>query len=369
MEQPVPGPERPDAEREIASAVRPHREPSAAIPLRRAVVSAIAPLIVALIIGAGFMAAYVGALHDPRPKDVPVGVVRGDRAAADLLAAVRSQGRQLKAVGYDDRAAADRALSRRDVYAVLSGPSGTPALTLTTAGAAAPLATEVITRILTVASQRAQVPLTVTDAVPVAADDPRGVVPFYLATGLVIGGYFGGIALSLTLGTVPRTPTRAATRIGGLALHAVLLSAAGVLLVGPGLDIWDRHLVSLFGAGALLAFAAALFAAAVQSWLARLGTALIILLLVVLGNPGSGGIYPPEFLPDFFRGIHLWDIPGLGSDLIRSVIYFPPDAGRWPAVKLGIWCVASMIVLLAASVVLGRPRSRAARDGAGAGAR
>ncbi|WBB67785.1 hypothetical protein [Micromonospora sp. WMMD812] len=360
MHMAEPDPERADDERKrVENAVRPRREPPAMVPLRHAITSAIGPLLVALIIGSGFIAAYVGALHDPKPKDVPVGVIRGDQPAENLLAAVRTQGRQLKATEYDDRTAAERALDRREIYAVLASASDPPGLTLTIASAAGPPATELIKRILTVATQRAQVPLTVTDAAPVDDDDPRGVVPFYMAIGLVIGGYFGGIALNLTLGTVPRNVARAGLRISGLALHAALLGLAGALLAGPGLGVWDRHLVSLFGAGALLAFAAALFAAAVQSWLARLGTGLIILLLVVLGNPGSGGIYPPEFLPGFFRSVHLWDIPGLGSDLIKSVIYFP-EAAFWPAAKLAIWCVASMIVLFAATVVLGRPRARAA---------
>ncbi|GAA1852920.1 DUF3533 domain-containing protein [Asanoa iriomotensis] len=322
--------------------------------MRHAVAVGAGPLFIALLIGVAFIAAFVGALHNPRPVDVPVGVVRGDQAAESLMAAVRAQGPQLLAVVFDDRAAADHALDRHQVYAVLAG--GSSGLSLTIASAAGPGATMVITGILTVAAQRAGVPLAVTDAVPVDPSDPRGVVPFYLAVGLVIGGYFGGIALSLALGTVPRNLSRTGLRVGALALHAALLSLAGTLIVGPGLGIWHQHLFALFGAGTLLAYAAALFAAAVQSWLARIGTALIVLLLVVLGNPGSGGIYPPEFLPGFFRGIHEWDIPGLGADLIRSVIYFP-DAARSPAVKLAIWCLGSVIVLLAATAALGRPRS------------
>ncbi|MEV0719420.1 hypothetical protein [Asanoa sp. NPDC050611] len=338
---------------EIIGALRPRREPAApALPVRRAIAVGAGPLFIALLVGIAFIAAFVGALHNPRPVDVPVGVVRGDQAAESLMAAVRAQGPRLLAVDFDSRAAADRALDRHQVYAVLA--TGGSGLTLTVASAAGPAATTVISAIL--AAQRAGVPLAVTDAVPVVTDDQRGVVPFYLAVGLVIGGYFGGIALSLALGTVPATPSRAALRMGGLAVHAALLALAGVLIVGPILDIWHRHLPELFGAGLLLAWAAALFAVAVQSWLARIGTALIVLLLVVLGNPGSGGIYSPEFLPGFFRGIHEWDIPGLGADLIRSVIYFP-DAARSPAVKLAIWCLGSIIVLLAATEVLGRPRA------------
>jgi hypothetical protein len=55
-----------------------------------------------------------------------------------------------------------------------------------------------------------------------------------------------------------------------------------------------------------VAFAAAMFAAAVQGWLGRLGAVVIFLLLVVLGNPGSGGVHPPEFLPGFIRDIQLF---------------------------------------------------------------
>ncbi|MEV4619196.1 hypothetical protein AB0J74_10885 [Asanoa sp. NPDC049573] len=336
---------------------RPRREPPPpALPLRRALMEGAGALFVALLVGIAFMAAYVGALHDPEPVDVPVGVVRGDQPAQQLLAAVRAQGRQLEAVSFPDRAAADRALQRRDIYAVLATATGAAGLTLTIASAAGPAATSAITQILTVAAQRAQVPLAVTDAVPVSPDDPHGVVPFYLALGLLIGGYFGGIALSLGLGTVPSRASRGGLRVAGLAVHAALLGLAGALIAEPIMGIWHNNFAGLFGAGALIAYAAGLFAAAVQSWLARFGTVLIILILVVLGNPGSGGIYPPEFLPPFFRGVHLWNIPGLGSELIRSVIYFTVDAGRWPAAKLAVWCVASAALLFAATAVLGRPR-------------
>ncbi|GIF62519.1 membrane protein [Asanoa ishikariensis] len=337
---------------EIAGAFRPRREPPPLLPLRRGIMAGAGPLLLALLVGVGFIAAFVGALHNPRPHDVPVGVVRGDQTAQALLAATAPQ---LRAVEYGEPTDADEAVRRGDVYSTLT--SVPPGLTLTVATAAGPAATTTTAAILAVAARSAGVPLTVTDVVPVDPADPRGVVPFYLAIGLVIGGYFGGIALSLALGTVPRTMARAGVRVAGLTLHALLLGLAGTLIVGPGLGIWNQNLFGLFAAGMLLALAAALFAAAVQSWLARVGTTLIIMLVVVLGNPGSGGIYPPEFLPGFFRGVHEWDLPGLGADLVRSVVYFPAGSAAWTAGKLAIWCVASVAVFAAATIVLGRPVS------------
>ncbi|MEV4757406.1 hypothetical protein AB0J86_20125 [Micromonospora sp. NPDC049559] len=334
-------------------------EPAREEPWRRRLVRGAALLFGTLVLATAFVAAYVGALHQPAPRDVPVAVARTDQPARTLLDAVRAQTKALKAVEYADPAAADAALRSRGVYAVLAsgtGAAGTPALTLTTASAGGPAATDVIVQTLRVAAQRAQVPLTVTDAVPVAGADPRGLAPFYLAVGLVLGGYLGAASLGVTLGTVPRTFTRAAVRVGGLAVHAALLGLAGALVTGPGLEIWHAHLASRVGAGALIAFAAAMAAAAVQGWLGLPGTGLIILLLVVLGNPGSGGIYAPELLPDFFRDMHLWNIPGLATDLIKAVVYFNPDATGWPAAKLAIWVVAGALALLAATAVLGRRR-------------
>ncbi|RKR90219.1 hypothetical protein BDK92_4587 [Micromonospora pisi] len=334
-----------------------HRgEPADPDSWRRSLIRGAVLLFGTLVIATAFIAAYAGALHQPTPKDVPVAVVRSDQPARTLLAAVRERDRALKPVEYADRAAADDALAGRDVYAVLASSStgGKPGLTLVTASAAGPAAIQVITQMVQVAAERGQAPLTVSDSVPIAPTDPRGLVPFYLAVGLVLGGYLGSTVLGIRVGTTPRTFARAGARVGGLALHSGLLGLAGALVTGPGLDVWHTRFASLVGACALVAFAASMAAAAAQGWLGLLGTGLIILLLVVLGNPGSGGIAAPEFLPDFFRDMHLWNIPGLGTDLVKAVVYFGPDATAQPALTLALWSVAGLLLLLAATAIRGR---------------
>ncbi|MEU1604744.1 hypothetical protein [Micromonospora matsumotoense] len=145
-----------------------------------------------LVLATAFIAAYVGALHQPHPRDVPVGVVTGDQRAEALLTAVRARTGTIEPIGYADPGAADDALTARQVYAVLtSAPDGT--LTLATASASAsapasasasaPAATELVTQVLTPAARQAQLPLTVLDQVPVSPDHPRGLVPFYLGLG------------------------------------------------------------------------------------------------------------------------------------------------------------------------------------------
>jgi hypothetical protein len=104
-------------------------------------------------------------------------------------------------------------------------------------------------------------------------------------------------------------------------------------------------------------------AAAVQGWLGLLGTGLVILLLVVLGNPGSGGIYAPEFLPTWLRGMHRWNVPGLATDLLKSVVYFDRRSTGWPASGLALWCVLGAVGLLTASLVRGRRAAPPRRPG------
>ncbi|MGQ5260323.1 hypothetical protein ACTWLT_06155 [Micromonospora sp. ZYX-F-536] len=306
-----------------------------------------------LALATAFIAAYVGALHQPNPRDVPVGVAMGDQPARSVLTAVRDRTNKIKAVGYDDPGAANDGLTSREVYAVLtSTPDG--GLVLTTASAGAPAATELVVQVLTSAAQQARLPLRVTDEVPVAGSDPRGLVPFYLAIGYVLGGYLASTALGISLGTAPRTLRRAGLRIGALAVHSVALGIIGAVIVGPVLDVWDHDLPAVAGAGMLAAFAAAMVAAAIQGWLGVLGTGLVILLLVVLGNPGSGGIYAPEFLPTWLRGMHRWNVPGLATDLIKSAVYFDRRSIGWPATGLAIWTVLGLVALIAATLVRGR---------------
>ncbi|MCX4474346.1 hypothetical protein OOK41_29240 [Micromonospora sp. NBC_01655] len=329
------------------------------IPVRDWLPRTAALLVGTLALASAFIAAYVGALHQPTPRDVPVGVALGDQRARAVLAAVRGATDTIRPVEYDDPEAADDGLTAREVYAVLSSAPG-GGLRLTTASASAPAATELVDQVLGQAARQANLPLQVTDEVPVEGSDPRGLVPFYLAVGYVLGGYLASTALGLKTGTTPRSLRRAGLRIAALAAYAVVLGVVGATIVGPVLDVWDHDVPALAAAGALAVFAAAMVAAAVQGWLGLLGTGLVILLLVVLGNPGSGGVYAPEFLPGWLRGMHRWNVPGLTTDLIKSAVYFDRRSTGWPVGGLVLWTALGVVGLLTATLVRGR-RSAARR--------
>jgi hypothetical protein len=165
-------------------------------------------------------------------------------------------------------------------------------------------------------------------------------------------------ALGVAVGTVPRNLERAGLRIVALVVFSALVGTAGAVVAGPVTDVWTSRFVGLALAGALVTFTAAMLTSAAQGWLGLLGTGLAVLLLVALGNPGSGGIYPPEFLPAFFDQMYRWNIPGLGVNLVEGVAYFDRQAIGWPVTALAIWALAGVVGLLLATAVFGRRAQR-----------
>jgi len=305
-----------------------------------------------LLLGAAFIASYVGALHNPRPRDLKVAVVRDDGDARAMLDGVRVGSDVLEAVEYGSHEAAATALTKRNVYAILSTDDSGAILTV--APGAGYQAAKVITDTLTNASHESGIGLNVREVAPLTAGDQTGLSAFYLVVGLVVGGYLAGAALAVLVGTVPRTFERAGLRLGGLAGFSVLAGLAGAVVTGSWLHIWSGHFLGLWAGGTLIAFAAGVVTAALGGWLGTAGIGVAILMLVVFGNPGSGGPYPPEFLPGAYRTMHNWLPPGLGVDMVRGIVYFGGRGNGWEITALCLYALAGVAGLLLATAVLGR---------------
>lgn len=317
-----------------------------------------------LALATAFIAVHAGVLRDPVPRDLPVAVAKGDATAASVLGLVQQSSTVLKPHEYPSPDAAATALRDRAVYAVVATDPRAGTLVVTTASAGGPAAADAVVRAVQAAAAGAELPVQVTDAVPVSHRDPRGLVPFYLVVGLVLGGFLAATALGLSAGAVPHTQPGALVRIGALLGYAMVSGLAGAVIGGGRvLDVWGGHTAAVALAGALVVFATAVLTAAVQGWLGVPGAGLLILLLVVLGIPGAGGSYPPEFLPGAFRTMHLWNPSGLGLDLIRGVASFDHRAIGWPLTALTAWAAISAGGLLRATA-RHRRRAAARRDAA-----
>lgn len=303
-------------------------------------------LVGVLALQLAMIGSYVGALHAPKPRDVPVAVVGPAQLTAPLQARLRDGG-MLAPRAVADGAAARRAIEEREVYAAII-PGRTRDTLLVSAAASATVA-ELLPKLLGRLEPEGR-RLRVEDVTPLPASDPRGISPFYLVVGWLVGGYIGATVLGLARGSAARSRRWAVRRLGALAAYAIASGFLGTLLVQNVIGVLEGNTLELAAVGALMVFATAAATAALQSLLGIAGTALAILLFVALGNPASGGPLASELLmPAPWRAIGALLPPGAGTTLVRNVTYFDANAIFGPLLVLAAYSVAgSGLTILAA---------------------
>ncbi|MGK5733847.1 DUF3533 domain-containing protein, partial [Streptomyces sp. URMC 124] len=280
--------------------------PTFAQELRSAVTGRAAVLVIgALVLQLAFIASYVGAFHDPRPREVALGLVAPRPIGAQLEERLdRLPGRPLDVRTVDGgEPAATVGIRNRDLDAALVvDPRGTTDTLLVAGGAGASLA-QATEAVLARAEAVEGRTVRVRDVAPAAAGDARGLTAFYLVVGWCVGGYLCAAILAISAGARPANPHRAVIRLGALALYAVAAGLLGTLIAGPVLDALPGSILGLWGLGALVVLAVGATTLALQGLAGIVGIGLAIAIVVVLGNPSAGGAYPYPLLPPFWNAI------------------------------------------------------------------
>jgi hypothetical protein len=284
-----------------------------------------------------------------KARDVPIGIA-GPAAAVAPVSTALKQNDAFELHVYGDRAAAVTAIEDREVYgAIVAGPAGPEMLT---ASAGSPAIAQILTQLAArlTADQPGAKPATVTDVVPLPADDPRGAGLAAGALPLVLGGILAAVLLTRL---VPSGPRRIAGALGfavtgGLALTAVLQYWLGAL---PG-DYWANS--GVIG----LSIAATSIAILGLEWL--LGTpgfGLGAATMMLLGNPLSGMTSAPEMLPSGWGTLGQLLPPGAAGTMLRSVAFFDGAAITRPVIVLSAW-LAGGLALSALGAARDRTRRR-----------
>ncbi|MCG8969676.1 MULTISPECIES: DUF3533 domain-containing protein [Streptomyces] len=303
-----------------------------------------------------FIASYVGALHDPKPKDVPFGVVAPRGAAEQTVARLD----RLPGSPLDPRTVADAASARKQILdreidgALIVDPEGGTDTLLVASGGGTVLATalEGIVGKLEAAERRS---VRTVDVAPASARDFDGLSSFYLVVGWCVGGYLCASILAISTGARPANPRRAAIRLIVMALVAIVGGLGGAVIVGPILGALPGSVVDLWGLGTLITFAVGAATLALQGLFGIVGIGLAILLVVIAGNPSAGGAFPLPMLPPFWKAIGPALPPGAGTWAARSVAYFKGNDQTLSLLVLWAWAVAgTVITLLAAALRRGR---------------
>ncbi|MEU0948206.1 DUF3533 domain-containing protein [Streptomyces canus] len=303
-----------------------------------------------LLVQLAFVLSYVGAFHSPTPQRIPVAVVAPQQASAKIVAQLNSlDGEPVKATAASSTAVArEWVMTRRTDAAFLFNPKGTED-TLLVASAGGPSVSQTATQIAQRIEASEKRRITVTDIRSPNSGDGRGMTSFYLVLGWVIGGYLTATIMGMASGSRPANRPRTLIRLAALIPYAVVSGVAGAVIVGPVFDALGGHFWALSAIGTLTVLASATTALALQTLLGLLGTGLVILLFVVLGNPSSGGVYPAPLLPPFWSAIGQALPPGAGTTLVRNTVYFSGHATSSALWVLGAYAVGGAVLAWGAS--------------------
>ncbi|RDI52680.1 ABC transporter permease [Nocardia mexicana] len=302
--------------------------------------------VLVFILGAAaglFAGSYTYTLANPTPHRIPVAMVHADRAApttgAAFLASMdRAVDGSLHVVRYDTPEAAGQAVAAQQVFAIVD--VGQPDLvTVDVSGASGSSVAEVISSAAGQVGRQVGVPVTVTDINPLQRGDPRGLAIFYITLAAVIVGFVGAIQLSVhaqALNPLERIAYSVAYSVlGGFVIAAVVDWWLGALRL-PFVESWFILALTMFTSGMIFTMFNTLFGrwAMIPTW----G------LMVLLGNPSSGGAVSWPLLPSVLGSIGRWLPPGASVNAQHTAVYFAGHQHLFPFLVLAGWAILSCTV-------------------------
>ena len=300
-----------------------------------------------LVLQAAFIASYVGGLHAPSPKHIPVAIVGDGTAVARLGAGLGPSSELVSLKPASDLASARQAIRDRDADAAFDPSSGT----LVLASGRGPAVDSVLTPLFTkVASGQ----LRTQDVAALPNDDPRGLVTFYLVIGWIVGAYLLAAVLGIVGGMAPSSGGMALRRVLVFVVYAIASGIGGAAIVQYGFAYVTGSFWMLSAVGALLVFAVGIATVGVEAVLGLVGTAVAILAFVVAGNQSAGGPWPITMLPSPWREFGPYLPNGASLTAVRQVLFFDRAAMLAPLVMLAAYAVGGLLLTFA-MIRRGRP--------------
>jgi hypothetical protein len=292
------------------------------------------------------------AIRDPRPHDIPVGLVGPAPAVQQMSTAFASAAPgAFQFTSYASEADARAAIDSRAVDgALILGAN--PRLIV--AGAAGDAATGVITAAFTNALKAQGATLAVETVHPFAAGDAHGLILFFVVVATIVSAMVCQAILFATANNVGF-----GARVGVVAVFSIL---AGLVGMGTALWIAGDYGSGFWEAVGLVALAAAAITTVVAGSARLLGApglGLAALVMVLLDLVSSGGPVGSQLLPDFYRWLAPWMPAGQLYSALRGALYFDGAGLTTPLAVLGAWLVGGLALMWIGQLVHAR-RSRGA---------
>ncbi|WP_328537958.1 ABC transporter permease [Streptomyces sp. NBC_00344] len=287
-----------------------------------------------------FAGSYTYFMANPTPHRIPTAVVGdygspvGRRFIGGMEQALDAS---LKLHTYVSAAAARQGVDEQKVFAIVEVAGGR--VRLDVSGASGATVAQVIAEAGPKVGRATGVPVRVRDIKPLQPGDPRGLALFYISLAAVIIGFVGAIQLSVharALNPAERIAfTVAYALLGGFAIAAVVDWGLGALRL-PFVQSWMILALTMFTSGMVFTMFNTLIGrwAMIPTW----G------LMVLLGNPSSGGAVSWPLLPSTLGHIGQWLPPGASVNAQHTAMYFGGHQHLFPYLVLGTWALVSCAV-------------------------
>lgn len=300
-------------------------------------------LVLILAAAAGlFAGSYTYAMANPAPHHVPVALVGKSHSAQDRSAFVAGMEKALDSSldlrRYPTQEAAERAVEAQQIFAIMrvENPKG---VELDVSGASGASVAQLLEQAGPEVGKKIGVPVQVRDLKPLNKGDPRGLAVFYISLAAVIIGFVGAIQLSVharALNPPERIAfTAAYALLGGFVIAAVVDWVLDALKL-PFVHSWMILALTLFTCGMVFTMFNTLFGrwAMIPTW----GV------MVLLGNPSSGGAVSWPLLPSVLGEIGRWLPPGGSVNAQHTAVYFRGHQLLQPYLVLAAWALVSCAV-------------------------
>jgi hypothetical protein len=301
-----------------------------------------------------FVGSNVAANHEPRPHSLPLGIVGPPAVVAAITGELDRRAPGAFAVlAYNSPAAARTAILHRSIYGALE-PGPPPVLLV--ADAASSFVAALLQQTFQAAAQAQGQRLTVHDLAPLPPSDSTGATSFSATLSLVIVGIRGTSMIYLVTQNRPL-----AVRLTALVILAAGAGLLTAIVTNVVVGAFSGHFLAVWGVATLFVLAMVMPVAAFPVLLGLPGTAVGLVVFVVVGDPASGGSTAPQLLPNPWRVISQGLPPGAAATAMRDVVYFQGYGATRALLTLGAYAVLGAI----AAVTVNRLRPPAAATNQG----
>ena len=289
-------------------------------------------------------ATYVGTMHSPAPKDVPVAVVGTGQAAQAVVSGLESA--QGEAVEVRRVATADEArelLDDREIAGALEVPAGGggEAVIYTASAAGASQASTVQQLLAPVAAEHEWQPR-MEETAPLPDGDMSGTAVLFAAMGMMLAGYVPLSVMTMSVPFLLRLRRFVPLLLGWAAATSTLIWT----ILGPVVGAVDGHYLQFLGVGVLTVGAVGMTQLLFTKLVGPMAVLFGMLLWVCFGMPASNLALPVHHMPGFFQFLHgVLPLPAAGESL-RSLLYFDGRGVGGYLLTLGAWLVLALLLAL-----------------------